>query len=124
MNIMNTRPLLLAIVLLQAARLVAAPASARSLPGLMPAPEFALRHADEIGLSSEQQTVLQRWYRRDDNAVPPQHVFGLFQPPMPCGVGACQACLVRRNGEEVPACLEGPAFDLLSLNVLLSESSG
>jgi dihydroorotate dehydrogenase electron transfer subunit len=56
--------------------------------------------------------------------VPPQHVFGLFQPPMPCGVGACQACLVRRGGEEVAACLEGPAFDLLSLNVLLSESSG
>src|SRR6185295_18132361 len=53
--------------------------------------------------------------------VPPQHVFGLFQPPMPCGVGACQACLVRRGGEEVPACLEGPAFDLLTLNVLLSE---
>src|SRR5262245_19887296 len=56
--------------------------------------------------------------------VTPQHVFGLFQPPMPCGVGACQACLVRRSGEEVPACLEGPAFDLLTLNVLLSESRG
>ncbi len=54
--------------------------------------------------------------------VPPQHVFGLFQPPMPCGVGACQACLVRRGGEEVPTCVEGPAFDLLSLNILMSES--
>ncbi len=55
--------------------------------------------------------------------VPPQHVFGLFQPPMPCGVGACQACLVRCGGEEVAACIEGPAFDLLSMNAVLSESS-
>jgi len=54
--------------------------------------------------------------------VPEHHVYGLFQPPMPCGVGACQACLVRRDAEEVPACIEGPAFDLLSLNAVVSES--
>ncbi len=56
--------------------------------------------------------------------VPAQHVFGLFQPPMPCGVGACQACLVRRSGEETAACIDGPAFDLLTLDVVRSESSG
>ena len=54
--------------------------------------------------------------------IPPQHVFGLFQPAMPCGVGACQACLVRSEGEEKPACVEGPAFDLLTLNELSQES--
>jgi dihydroorotate dehydrogenase electron transfer subunit len=54
--------------------------------------------------------------------VPAQYVFGLFQPPMPCGVGACQACLVRSEGEDKPACLEGPAFDLLTLNELSQES--
>lgn len=44
------------------------------------------------------------------------YVLGLFHGPMPCGVGACQACLVRlTGGEEAAACLEGPAFDLLNV---------
>ncbi len=50
--------------------------------------------------------------------IPAKYLYGLFQPPMPCGVGACQACLVRADGEEKPACVEGPAFDLLTLNAL------
>jgi hypothetical protein len=50
--------------------------------------------------------------------IPPQYVYGLFQPPMPCGIGACQACLIRCGGEEIPACVEGPAFDLLSVHAL------
>lgn len=53
--------------------------------------------------------------------VPAQYVFGLFQPPLPCGVGACQACLIRRSGEEVPACTEGMAFDLTTLHLLAPE---
>ncbi|MCC7448552.1 MAG: hypothetical protein IT324_14115 [Anaerolineae bacterium] len=50
--------------------------------------------------------------------VPTGHVYGLFQPPMPCGIGACQACLIRSGSQEVAACLEGPAFDLLTLKAL------
>ena len=50
--------------------------------------------------------------------------FGLFQPPLPCGVGACQACLIRRGGEEVPACTEGMAFDLTTLHLLTPEGRG
>ncbi len=49
----------------------------------------------------------------------PEYVYGVFQPPMPCGIGACQACLVRvQGGADVPACTEGMAFDLLSVNLL------
>lgn len=44
--------------------------------------------------------------------IAPGYVLGLFQPPMPCGVGACLACLVRVRGEDVAACVEGPTFDL------------
>ncbi|HVO43311.1 MAG TPA: hypothetical protein VMT34_11840 [Aggregatilineales bacterium] len=45
----------------------------------------------------------------------PGYAVGLFQPPMPCGVGACGACLIRRQGGEVTACIEGPAFDLTEI---------
>jgi hypothetical protein len=55
--------------------------------------------------------------------VSAQYIFGLFQPPLPCGVGACQACLIRRDGEEVATCLEGPAFDLTLLNALRTEGT-
>ncbi len=54
--------------------------------------------------------------------VPAKYIYGLFQPPMPCGVGACQACLVRSEGEDKPACVEGPAFDLLTLNALSEQA--
>jgi hypothetical protein len=55
--------------------------------------------------------------------VPAGYVYGLIQPPIPCGIGACQACLVRSGGEDVAACLDGPAFDLLSLNALPTEAA-
>lgn len=47
------------IFLLAAARLDAAPATARALPRLMPAPESALMHAAQIGLSAEQRAKLE-----------------------------------------------------------------
>jgi aerobic-type carbon monoxide dehydrogenase small subunit (CoxS/CutS family) len=50
--------------------------------------------------------------RRVRMNVPEGYAYGLFQPPMPCGVGACGACLVRSGGEDVAACVDGPAFDL------------
>ena len=53
--------------------------------------------------------------------VPHGHVYGLFQPPMPCGVGACQACLIHCGSEEIPTCVEGPAFDLLTVNAVKVE---
>ncbi len=53
-----------------------------------------------------------------------RYIYGLFQHPMPCGVGACSACLVRHtNGDDLPACVEGPAFDLLSVNLNIVEKA-
>jgi dihydroorotate dehydrogenase electron transfer subunit len=48
---------------------------------------------------------------------PPELATALFQMPMPCGVGACQACLVRIGGEDVPACTDGPGFNLFSVKL-------
>lgn len=45
------------------------------------------------------------------------YLTGLFQPPMPCGIGACQACLIRCPHHEVLACVDGPALDLLSVSL-------
>lgn len=44
--------------------------------------------------------------------VPLGLLYGLYHPPLPCGVGACAACLVRHGAEDLPACTDGPAFDL------------
>jgi len=51
--------LLLASLALSASGVAAAPVSARNLPALMPSPEFALEHAEEIGLTSSQRDELQ-----------------------------------------------------------------
>jgi Spy/CpxP family protein refolding chaperone len=54
--------LLLCLTLLAVAcplRAASAPATARTLPGLMPAPEFVLQHESELGLSPEQHAKLE-----------------------------------------------------------------
>ena len=48
--------------------------------------------------------------------VPGNMLFGVFQPVLPCGTGACQSCLVRTKGGGLLAvCTDGPAFDLTTL---------
>lgn len=44
--------------------------------------------------------------------TPSNYAFGVFRPALPCGVGACQACIVRVRGGLPLACVDGPAFDL------------
>jgi dihydroorotate dehydrogenase electron transfer subunit len=39
----------------------------------------------------------------------------LVRVPMPCGVGACDACRVETGRGERHACTDGPVFDLLTL---------
>lgn len=52
-------------------------------------------------------------------------LYGLFQPPMPCGVGACQACVVQLNGgDDSPACIDGPAYDLRNVNLAVRTPGG
>jgi hypothetical protein len=48
--------------------------------------------------------------RRAD--VPQNYLFGVFQPVVACGAGACQVCMVRTLDGTRLACTEGPAFDL------------
>lgn len=45
--------------------------------------------------------------------IVPQYLLGVFQSALPCGVGACGACLVRmKGGDPAYACTDGPALDL------------
>lgn len=44
--------------------------------------------------------------------VPKNYLFGVFRPLLPCGVGACHACVVRQGRELLPICRKGPALDL------------
>ena len=43
---------------------------------------------------------------------PPGFVQALITPPMPCGVGACQACWVEIGHHRKRACVEGLVFHL------------
>lgn len=45
-------------------------------------------------------------------------VFGVLAMPLPCGTGACMACMVRSKGDPLLACQEGIAFDLTELLLL------
>jgi dihydroorotate dehydrogenase electron transfer subunit len=44
--------------------------------------------------------------------LPQGFALGFFTGPMPCGTGACGACLVRGRRGDIYACTEGPAIDL------------
>jgi len=51
--------------------------------------------------------------RRKD--IPAQLLFGIWQRALPCGVGACHACMLREHGEYKLQCVHGPAFDLTAM---------
>ena len=48
------------------------------------------------------------------NKIPQNYLFGVFQPQVPCGTGACYACMLKTRINEGTSlvCTEGPAFDL------------
>jgi hypothetical protein len=49
-------------------------------------------------------------------ALPQAFLHGIYTLPLPCGTGACLACLVRRKGADHLACIQGPAFNLAEMN--------
>ncbi len=57
----------------------------------------------------EQLYALFRQRRAD---VSKYYLNGVFQSVTPCGVGACEACMVKVGDAYKLACVEGPAFDL------------
>ncbi len=48
-------------------------------------------------------------------SVPAQFFYGVYLPPMPCGTGACMACMVRCKTTHKLACIDGSAFDLTEM---------
>ena len=48
--------------------------------------------------------------RRND--IPQNYIFGVFQNVLPCGVGACNACMLKMKEGTKLQCIDGPAFDL------------
>jgi hypothetical protein len=60
--------------------------------------------------------VLDR-FRQLRQDIPRNYLFGVFQPMLPCGTGACHACMLRTsqgNGTTL-VCTDGPAFDLTQI---------
>jgi NAD(P)H-flavin reductase len=51
------------------------------------------------------------------NVIAKNYIFGVFQSPLACGVGACYACMVRKGKEQKFICVDGPAFDLTTLKL-------
>lgn len=57
-----------------------------------------------------------RLFRELRAEVPKNYLFGVFQPVIPCGVGACQACMIPLGGgENTLICNDGPALDLTTV---------
>lgn len=49
--------------------------------------------------------------------MPDNFLIGLFQSLIPCGIGACDACLLRVDGKYQHACTSGPGFDLMQVKL-------
>ena len=75
---------------------------------------FALGKPDSEQAYFSQVMQLVRGWRND---LPQNVIFGLFQTTMPCGVGACQACMLRVRGGGRLACMDGLAFDLTAVRL-------
>ncbi len=60
---------------------------------------------------------IMRLMRERHNNIPANYIFAVMQRDMPCGVGACQACLLNLRGAPKLQCLDGPAFDLIDLQL-------
>jgi hypothetical protein len=60
--------------------------------------------------------VVERFKERRAD-VPKNYLFGVFRPLLPCGTGACQACMLRTTQGESLICTDGPAYDLMQLNL-------
>jgi len=79
---------------------------------------MTLGWADQILVVAPQDDELTRFGRiwtliNDLRAdVPKNYLFGVFQPALPCGSGACHACMIKMKQGMMLSCTEGPAFDL------------
>jgi NAD(P)H-flavin reductase len=49
--------------------------------------------------------------------IPEMYLFGVFQSLLPCGVGACDACVLKMKEGIKRVCTDGPAFDLTTVKL-------
>ncbi len=84
---------------------------------------MTLGWADQIFVVVKQDDELSRFaqfmnrVRELRNDIPKNYIFGVFQPLLPCGVGACGACMVRIGKELLTSCTKGPTFDLTQVKL-------
>jgi NAD(P)H-flavin reductase len=64
--------------------------------------------SDELAYFEQLYALFQQ--RRTD--VSQGYLNGIFQAVTPCGVGACEACMVKVGEAYKLACVDGPSFDL------------
>lgn len=75
---------------------------------------FAVAHTDDEMLRFGRLLALFKELRAE---VQKYYIFGVFRPVLPCGAGACQACMIPvRQGVKL-VCLDGPAFDLTQVSL-------
>jgi hypothetical protein len=74
--------------------------------------------ADQVFVTVAQDNQMERFrsvYDRFQELranLPQNYLFGTFDPILPCGEGACQACMVNTRSGPQLICTEGPAMDL------------
>jgi NAD(P)H-flavin reductase len=67
-----------------------------------------VRQDDEL---TRLHTVFTRIYERR-HEIPKNFLFGVMQPTLACGSGACMACMMRTETGMSLICVDGPAYDL------------
>lgn len=80
--------------------------------------------ADQVFVTVNQDDELVRFYkvlarfseRRAD--IPKNYLFGVFQPKLICGSGACHSCVLRTQQSNSLICLDGPAYDLTQVKLV------
>lgn len=88
-----------------------------------PDPDGALSWADQIFVTVSRDDELMRFaevlrfIRQRRQAVARGYLFGVFNAPWACGVGACMACALRTQNGLRLACTQGPAFDLTEVHL-------
>lgn len=84
---------------------------------------MTLGWADQVFVVVGQDDELMRFgevyriIRERRNEIAKNYLFGVFQPPLPCGVGGCSACLLKMKQGQKFACTDGPAFDLSTVRL-------
>jgi hypothetical protein len=84
---------------------------------LNPNIEEALTWADYLALDVSMEAIprIRAYLGLSMHDIPTIAAQALIAPPMPCGLGACLACVVRGHHGWHPACVEGPVFELKRL---------